>query len=468
MDIVNNEKLQRILTPDHEDDPHWREVLERLEAGDSGLTRRTAGEHAVSAVQRLLIFLGYSTASGGGFAVDGDFGHGTNRGVAQFQFDHGLTRKIDRKTLCYDCTFRNARARIVNIPETRLTAATLRRMGNVALNNIETGNVLCGDFEEALRQLNALHARRYMKCVDILDFYGELVHRACETNKAESSHTVHPAWVLATIRQESAGIIRPRFEQHVLTRLNKKDPSGELVELRYRSMSQGLGQVMGGNYKIVEAHSARAMYSSPVAEQVAFVVRFYMNSKVLRGVVAKANPSDRDFADFARIYNGPSYATHHYHEHIERWFREFKRLLADRPATTPTEGTPARRKYRKKPTSLITAVQLGIDFEGFSYRKWGDQQRCASGDWLVDNNGDVYTVSADSFAQTYEEVSPGRYFKRAEVWAEKAQAAGRIKTQEGFTEYQKDDYLVSNNKDGSDDYAIARVKFEEMYELAPD
>lgn len=468
MDIVNNEKLQRILTPEHEDDRHWREALERLEADDPGFTRRTAGEHAVSTVQRLLIFLGYSTASGGGFAVDGDFGRGTNRGVAQFQFDHGLTRKIDRKTLCYKCTFSNARARIVSIPETRLTAATLRRMGKVALENIETSNVLCGNFEEALRQLNALHARRYMKCVDILDFYGELVDRACELNEAESGLAVHPAWVMATIRQESAGIIRPRFEQHVLTRLNKKDPKGDLVELRYRSMSQGLGQVMGENYKIVGAHSARAMYTSSIAEQVSFVVRFYMNSKVLRGVVTKANPSAQDFADFARIYNGPRYETHHYHEHIERWFREFKKLLANRPTATSPVERPARLRYRKKPTSLITAVQLNIDFKGFTYHKWGDEQQCARGDWLVENNGDVYSVSADSFAQTYEEVSPGRYFKRAEVWAEKAKAAGRIKTREGFTKYQAGDYLVSNKKDGSDAYAVERAKFEEMYELAVD
>ena len=52
------------------------------------LTRQSAGESAIKAVQRLLIFLGYSTASSGAFLIDGDYGRGTNRGVAQFQFEY--------------------------------------------------------------------------------------------------------------------------------------------------------------------------------------------------------------------------------------------------------------------------------------------------------------------------------------------------------------------------------------------
>ncbi|MFQ6077544.1 MAG: N-acetylmuramidase domain-containing protein [Thermodesulfobacteriota bacterium] len=29
----------------------------------------------------------------------------------------------------------------------------------------------------------------------------------------------------------------------------------------------------------------------------------------------------------ARYYNGPAYASHHYHERLETWFKEFRRLL---------------------------------------------------------------------------------------------------------------------------------------------
>ena len=90
-----------------------------------------------------------------------------------------------------------------------------------------------------------------------------------------------------------------------------------------------------------------------------------------------------------------------------------------------------RRKYKKKPTSFITAVQLDLDTEGFTYNKWGGKQVCKKGDWLVNNNGDTYTVAEESFAKTYKFVSPGVYVKSAPVWAEVAEKAGNIKTKEG-------------------------------------
>jgi hypothetical protein len=64
-------RLQRILTHPDDDTAVWRSDLERFLAGDAGLTRRSAGEAAIMAVQRLMVFLGYSTASSGAFLVDG-------------------------------------------------------------------------------------------------------------------------------------------------------------------------------------------------------------------------------------------------------------------------------------------------------------------------------------------------------------------------------------------------------------
>jgi hypothetical protein len=128
----------------------------------------------------------------------------------------------------------------------------------------------------------------------------------------------------------------------------------------------------------------------------------------------------------------------------------------------------ARRKYKKKASSFVTAVQLDLDTEGFKYQKWGGEQVAKKGDWLVDNNGDKYTVSQESFATTYELVSPGVYVKSAPVWAEVAEKAGKVRTQEGETAYQPGDYLVSNNADGTDAYAVDKEKFASMYELAGD
>jgi hypothetical protein len=124
-----------------------------------------------------------------------------------------------------------------------------------------------------------------------------------------------------------------------------------------------------------------------------------------------------------------------------------------------------RRKYKKKATTFVTAVQLDLDTEGFSYKKWGGEQVCKRGDWLVDNDGEKYTVAKDSFAKTYEIVSPGVYVKSGPVWAEVAERSGKVKTQEGETAYQPGDYLVSNNQDGTDAYAVAAEKFKALYEL---
>jgi hypothetical protein len=113
----------------------------------------------------------------------------------------------------------------------------------------------------------------------------------------------------------------------------------------------------------------------------------------------------------------------------------------------------------------VTAVRLGLDTEGLVYRKWGGEQRAKPGDWIVDNEGDVYSVDADVFDRTYRKTGPGTYVKTTPVWAERADSAGTVKTKEGGTDYQPGDYLVSNNSDGSDEYAIAAKKFEALYTL---
>jgi hypothetical protein len=124
-----------------------------------------------------------------------------------------------------------------------------------------------------------------------------------------------------------------------------------------------------------------------------------------------------------------------------------------------------RKRYRKRAATNVTAVKLDLDTDGFVYRKWGGEQSCKPGDWLVNNQGDTYTIDAETFARTYAEISPGVYKKTAEVWAEVADSAGSIKTLEGETHYQMGDYLVFNDEQGSDGYAISCDKFESLYEL---
>ncbi|MBL0715756.1 MAG: hypothetical protein JJV98_18880, partial [Desulfosarcina sp.] len=77
-----------------------------------------------------------------------------------------------------------------------------------------------------------------------------------------------------------------------------------------------------------------------------------------------------------------------------------------------------RKRYRKKADQHVVAVQLKLETEGFTYRKWGGEQRCKQDDWLVDNGGDIYTVDQEAFAATYRQGAPGYFLKITPVWAE--------------------------------------------------
>lgn len=128
----------------------------------------------------------------------------------------------------------------------------------------------------------------------------------------------------------------------------------------------------------------------------------------------------------------------------------------------------ARRRFVKRASQSVVAVQLALDTAGFTYVKWGAAQRCKAGDWIVNNGGDVYTVESETFARTYRHVEGGSYVKVTPVWAEVAAEAGVVATKEGATHYAAGDYLVFNEASGGDAYAVSKAKFEAMYEPARD
>ena len=121
-------------------------------------------------------------------------------------------------------------------------------------------------------------------------------------------------------------------------------------------------------------------------------------------------------------------------------------------------------RYRKRVGHSVIAIQLNLDLEGFSYRKWGGEQHCKRGDWVVDNQGDIYTVDADVFTKTYQKVGPGQYVKITPVWAKVATTAGTIKTKEGSSAYNPGDYLVYNDPLATDGYCMSSEKFKSMYD----
>lgn len=124
------------------------------------------------------------------------------------------------------------------------------------------------------------------------------------------------------------------------------------------------------------------------------------------------------------------------------------------------------KKYSKRHNTPVTAVQLAMEVEELRYRKWGSTQNAKPGDWIVSNGEDTYTVDQQSFANTYTPLGKGQYIKSGFVWAERATSAGSIPTREGHSDYAAGDFLVYNNADRTDGYAIATDKFHEMYQEA--
>lgn len=322
--LIKDPRINQIITSPQDEDVHWQHDLQGFLAGDESINRRSAGESGIKALQRLLIFLGYSTSSNGAFSIDGDFGRGTNRAVAQFQVEHNLNPSLTRDMLCYDCKWNTAKALITAIPDTKLTLQTLESMLKAAIAGIENGQIMTGQFDDAIFHLNALHNRQFLDCKTVLKRYGNMAEAASQQIKQDKGITVRPEWILSIIRQETAGIIRPRFEQHYLSRLDKKHPDSALSELRMQSMSMGLGQIMGSNYKTVGAENATELFTATADRQVLFVARFLSSKK---NEVSKKAPTEADFRKVAKYYNGPQYEAHHYHEQLARWHREFRMLL---------------------------------------------------------------------------------------------------------------------------------------------
>ena len=123
-----------------------------------------------------------------------------------------------------------------------------------------------------------------------------------------------------------------------------------------------------------------------------------------------------------------------------------------------------RKLFRKRPKHHLIAVQLDLEFDGFSYQKWGGKQTCKQGDWLVNNNGDVYTIEKEYFRDYYQRINPGIFEKVGQIWAEIAEESGSIKTKEGSTDYTAGDYLVFDRQEGGEGYAVKKHIFENMYE----
>jgi hypothetical protein len=122
---------------------------------------------------------------------------------------------------------------------------------------------------------------------------------------------------------------------------------GEAVQLdnesALRSASWGLGQIMGDNCKAAGFPTAAAMVTAMVASEDA----------QLKAVAAfiKANGMgpymrNRDWANFARRYNGPNYAQNHYDTKLAQFYEKY--------STGPM------------PDLMVRAAQVYLTFKGYN------------------------------------------------------------------------------------------------------
>ena len=131
------------------------------------------------------------------------------------------------------------------------------------------------------------------------------------------------------------------------------------------------------------------------------------------------------------------------------------------------------KRYRRRDNTHVTAIPLDLIANPdnqpgnplFNYHKWGDTQTAKTGDWLVKNGDEVYTIERQTFEDTYTATdTPGQYIKTGNVWAKRASEPGMIQTKEGSTRYEAGDYLVFNDSEGKDGYAVSANRFLQLYE----
>jgi len=92
------------------------------------------------------------------------------------------------------------------------------------------------------------------------------------------------------------------------------------LEAALRSVSWGLGQIMGNNYKLAGCSSAQELVEQAMESEVN-QLRHMANFIKSAGLLDELQR--RDWAGFAKGYNGPSYAQNKYDTKLEEAYNKF-------------------------------------------------------------------------------------------------------------------------------------------------
>ena len=166
-----------------------------------------------------------------------------------------------------------------------LESATLR-----AVLTVETGS---SGFDKVGRP-KALFERHY--------FYKLLKDKPDELQRAVEAGVAYPKWGEKPYPKGSDAVYA---EIDTACEIN--------LDCALRSVSWGLGQIMGNNYKLAGCSSAQEMVEQAMESEV-------NQLKHMANFIKSANLLDelqrKDWAGFAKGYNGPQYAVNKYDEKL--------------------------------------------------------------------------------------------------------------------------------------------------------
>lgn len=106
--------------------------------------------------------------------------------------------------------------------------------------------------------------------------------------------------------------------------------------------------------------------------------------------------------------------------------------------TNPTELLGGAKRYRS--TVAVHATRLAAP------RTWrtarGSELSAAAGDWLLTDGVEEWTVAAQVFTRTYDELPDGRYVKHALVEAVRTERPVEVATLEGPARAEAGDWVL--------------------------
>lgn len=296
-------------------------------SGEKKITRDTNDQDVVAVIQLGLISLGYVTTMGGGALVDGDFGPGTNRGLAMFKIDWMNKEFWNNDPVDLASSSLLEVRRKMNPEE--LDAAAAEALFTALEWQIDYEPIL-GAPHEHIRVMDEIAEGRAIPCD------GSSMQRLVSAAKMVSESILEdtggkakfdPAFLLALVYKETHGIPRPRFEHHYYAARRpwvETDPR----RAREESTSWGIGQIMGSNAKDLGV-PIPALHCSPPPEQFDLICRYLLRSKA--GPIFTGRSfllQQKDMRVIARYYNGPGFAQNRYDVQLWRWYQEYKEILS--------------------------------------------------------------------------------------------------------------------------------------------